>query len=153
MDAQGYLPFYTGIIQGEIDVNLPLLGVTQNNPMSVSNSPPEVEINTTNKPRRSTNFSVEEDNIFVSAWLNTSIDVVHGNEQKQETFHKKIWQYFCQHNLSDTTRIVVSLSSRWGMINRETSRFCGFIATLEATPYSGTIEHDTIINYIAIVSK
>ena len=57
--------------------------------MSVSNSPPEVEITTSNKPRQSTNFSIEEDNIFISAWLNTSIDVVHGNEQKQETFHEK----------------------------------------------------------------
>ena len=57
--------------------------------MFVSNSPPEVEITTSNKPRQSTNFSIEEDNIFISAWLNTSIDVVHGNEQKQETFHEK----------------------------------------------------------------
>ena len=67
MDSQGYLSFYTGIIQGEIDVNLPLLGVSQNNPMSVSNSPPEVEITTSNKLRWGTNFSVEEDNILISA--------------------------------------------------------------------------------------
>ncbi|KAK9993279.1 hypothetical protein SO802_022982, partial [Lithocarpus litseifolius] len=66
MDSQGYLPFYTGIIQGEIDVNLPLLGVSQNNPMFVSNSPPEVEITTSNKSRWGTNFSVKEDNILSS---------------------------------------------------------------------------------------
>ena len=79
MDPQQY-------IQGQIDVNSSLLGVSQNNPISS----PEVEITTSNKPpRRGTNFSVEEDNILVSAWLNTSIDVVHGNELKQETFCEK----------------------------------------------------------------
>ena len=140
MDPQQYMPIYTGIIQGQIDVDSPLLGISQNNPISS----PEVEITTSNKPRRGTNFSVEEDNILVSTWLNTSIDVVHGNEQKQETFHKKIWQYFCQHSSSDTTRIGVSLSSRWGMINRKTSTFCGFIAALKATLHSGTTEHDKV---------
>ncbi|KAK9987126.1 hypothetical protein SO802_032077 [Lithocarpus litseifolius] len=39
---------------------------------------------------------------------------------------------------SGGTIIADSLQSRWGMINRETSRFCEFIAALEATPYSGT---------------
>ena len=69
---------------------------------------------------------------------------MHGNEQKQETFREKNWQYCCQHNPSGTTRTIVSLSSRWGMINRETNRFCGFIATLEATPHSGTTKQDKV---------
>ncbi|KAL4632618.1 hypothetical protein ACB092_04G064400, partial [Castanea dentata] len=78
------------------------------------------EITTSNKPpRRGTNFSVEEDNILVSAWLNTSIDVVHGNKLKQDRFWEKFW---------------------------ETSRFCGFITALEATPHSGTTEQDKIEN-------
>ena len=76
MDPQQY-------IQGQIDVNSSLLGVSQNNPISS----PEVEITTSNKPpRRGTNFSVEDDNILASASLNTSIDAVHGNELKQEIF-------------------------------------------------------------------
>ena len=76
MDPQQY-------IQGQIDVNSSLLGVSQNNPISS----PEVEITTSNEPpRRGTNFSVEEDNILVSASLNSSIDAVHGNELKQERF-------------------------------------------------------------------
>ncbi|KAL4619426.1 hypothetical protein ACB092_06G078800 [Castanea dentata] len=118
MDSQGYLPFYTGIIQGEIDVDSPLLGASQNNPTSVSNSPPEVEITTSNKLRRSTSFS------------------------KQEIFREKNWQYFCQHNPYGTTCTTVSLSSRWRMINRETSIICGFIAALTTTTHSGTTEQD-----------
>ena len=89
-------------------------------------------------------FNVEEDNIHVSAWLNTSIDAVHGNELKQETFCEKIWQYFYKYSPSSTTRTTGSLSSRWGTINRETSRFCGFITALEATPRSGTTEQDKV---------
>ena len=41
------------------------------------------------KYNSNTNFNVEEDNIHVSAWLNTSIDVVHGNELKQKHSMKK----------------------------------------------------------------
>ena len=137
MDSQQYMPLYIGIIEGEIPVNSPLLIVSQNN----SISSPEVEITTSNKPpRRGSNISVEEDNILVLAWLNTSIDDVHGNELKQERFWAKIWQYFCQCSSSGSTRTAGSLQSQWEMINRETSRFCGFIAALEATPHSGTTE-------------
>ena len=31
MDSQQYMPLYTGIIEGQIDVNSPLLGVSQMN--------------------------------------------------------------------------------------------------------------------------
>ena len=76
MDPQQY-------IQGQIDVNSPLLGVSQNNLISSF----EVEIANSNKLlRRGTNFSVKEDNVLVSAGLNTSIDAVHGNKLKQEIF-------------------------------------------------------------------
>ena len=134
MDPQQY-------IQGQIDVNSSLLGVSQNNPISS----PEVEITTSTKPpRRGTNFSVDEDNILVSGWLNTSIDAVHGNELKQERFWAKIWQYFCQCSPSGSTRTAGSLQSQWGMINRETSKFYGFIAALKATPHSGTTKQNKV---------
>ena len=80
MDSQWDLPFYTSIIQGDIDVDSHFLGVYQNNPMSVSNSTPKVEIVTINRTKQGSNFSVDEDNLLVSAWLNPSIDAVHGNE-------------------------------------------------------------------------
>ncbi|GMP22393.1 hypothetical protein CsSME_00000443 [Camellia sinensis var. sinensis] len=38
------------------------------------------------KKSRSSNISKEEDNLLISAWLNTSLDAVHGNEQKSKTF-------------------------------------------------------------------
>lgn len=70
--------------------------------MYVSNSPPKVQIVIPKKTKQGNNFSVEEDNLLVLAWLNTSVDVVHSNEQKQETFCEKIWQYFYKHNAFGT---------------------------------------------------
>ena len=37
---------------------------------------------TTKKAQRSGNYSIEEDLLLVSAWLNVSLDAVKGNEQK-----------------------------------------------------------------------
>ncbi|KAK7851173.1 putative glutathione s-transferase [Quercus suber] len=39
----GDLPYYKGIINVDIDIDSPLLGTSQNNPMPVSDSPPQVE--------------------------------------------------------------------------------------------------------------
>ena len=82
MDSQGALPLYASIIEEDIDIDSPLLGVSQNNPMFVSNSSPKVETITTNKGKQGVNFSVDEDKLLVLAWLNTSLDPMLGNELK-----------------------------------------------------------------------
>ena len=33
-------------------------------------------------------------------------------------FCEKVWKYFKENNISDTTHIAISLISRWGMINK-----------------------------------
>jgi len=89
--------------------------------MSIQDSSPELEIVTPKTATRGGIFSVEEDVLLVSAWLNTSVDPMRGNEQKQETFIAKVWQYFCMHNTYGTKHSCSSLKSRWSIINRETS--------------------------------
>ena len=42
------------------------------------------------KSQRTKNFSVEEDKLIVSAWLNTSKDAVTGNEQQGGAFWQRI---------------------------------------------------------------
>ena len=86
MESQGDLPYYTGIINRDIDIESSLLGTSQNNPMSVSDSPLEVENASFTKGKRGTNFSVEEDEVLVLAWLNTSVDAIQSNEQTHNTF-------------------------------------------------------------------
>ena len=86
MESQGDLPYYTGIINRDIDIESSLLGTSQNNPMSVFDSPLEVENASSTKGKWGTNFSVEEDEFLVSAWLNISVDAIHSNEQTHNTF-------------------------------------------------------------------
>ena len=80
--------------------------------MPIQESCLKVEIVTPNPIKRGGNFSVDEDNLLVSTWLNISMDVVQGIDQKVEKFWKKIWQYFCENNTYGTTRSTSSLQSR-----------------------------------------
>ena len=73
----------------DIHIDSQLLGTSQNNPMSISDSPPQVENVSSTKGKQGTNFRVEEDQILVSAWLNTSVDAIDSNEQTHNTFRQK----------------------------------------------------------------
>ena len=106
--------------------------------MLVQDSPLDDEIATSKKKITcGIGFSPEEDKLLVAAWLNTSVDPVHGNEQHKTTFYGKVAKYFKDHKI-DSTRSISSLTSRWGVINRETVKFCGSLAKIEAKNESGT---------------
>ena len=85
------LPYFTGIMNGDIEIDSQLLGTSQNTPLSVFDSPPlsQVENASSTKGKWGSNFSVEEDQLLVSAWLNSSVNAIHSNEQKQNTFYQK----------------------------------------------------------------
>ena len=108
--------------------------------MPIQESLPEVEIVTSNPTKRGGNFNADEDNLLVSAWLNICMDVMHGTNQKADKFWEKIWQYFCVNNTYRTTHFASSVSSRWGTINRETSKFARFMAKVEARNQSGVTD-------------
>ena len=106
--------------------------------MLVQDSPLNDEVVTSKKKTtHGIGFSPEEDKLLVAAWLNTSVDPVHGNEQYKTTFYGKVAKYFKDHK-TDSTRSISSLTSRWGVINRETVKFCGSLAKIEAKNESGT---------------
>ncbi|KAL4626858.1 hypothetical protein ACB092_05G127000 [Castanea dentata] len=90
-------------------------------PIQESLPVPEVEIVTSNPTKPGGNFSVDEDLFLISAWLNISMDA---------------------NNTYRTTHSISSLSSRWGNINRETSRFDGFMAKVKAQNQSGATDED-----------
>ena len=81
------LTFITGIMNGDIEIDSQLLETSQNTSISVSDSPPppppppQVESASSTKGKRGSNFSVEEDKLLVSTWLNTSVDAINSNEQ------------------------------------------------------------------------
>ena len=82
------LTFIMGIMNEDIEIDSQFLGTSQNNPVSVSDSPPppQVENASSTKGKQDSNFSVEENKLLVAAWLNTSVDVINSNEQTQNTF-------------------------------------------------------------------
>ena len=67
------LPYFMGIMNGDIEIDSQFLGTSQNTPMSVFDSPPppppqpQVENASSTKGKRGSNFSVEEDQLLVSA--------------------------------------------------------------------------------------
>ena len=140
MDSQADLPYSTSIIQGDIDVDSQLLGISQNNPMSSSDSTTEVE--SSMKTKDGINFNVDEDKLLVL--LNTSVDVIQSYEGKQNTFREKVWEHFHNHNTFGTTHTAISLTSHWGMIDKETNRFCGCMAQVKAISQSDMTEQDKV---------
>ena len=88
------LTYITGIMNEDIEIDSQFIGMSQNTPMSVYDSPPppppQVENASSTKGKRGSNFSVKEDKLLVAAWLNTSVDAINSNEQTQNTFHKKV---------------------------------------------------------------
>nr|POE99892.1 glutathione s-transferase t3 [Quercus suber] len=137
MSTQEEITRWANMSQMDDDFLAPLLSESQNTSMPIQESCLEVEIVTPNPTKRGGNFSVDEDNLLVSAWLNTSVDAVQCADQRIAKFWKKIWQYFCENNTCGTTRFASSLQSQWGNINREISRFAGFMAKIEARNPSG----------------
>ena len=137
MDSRHYSSF-TDVLRGNINLEDELFSVFENSPMKVQDSPLNDEVATSKKKTtRDINFSPEEDKLLVAAWLNTNVDPVYGNKQHKTTFYGKVAKYFKDHK-TDSTCSVSSLTSQWGTTNRETVKFCGSLAKIEAKNESGT---------------
>ena len=64
------------------------------------------------KSQRTKNFSVEEDKLIVSTWLNTSKDAITGNEEQGGAFWQRILQYLKLHGGNHEERSQSSIKSR-----------------------------------------
>ena len=104
-------------------------------------SPPQVE-STTKKSQRGINFSIEEDILLVSAFLNVNQDVVKSNNQKRETYWTRIWEYYHKWKTFTSERTVGSLMNRWSTIQLSTNKFCGFLSQIESKNESGKTKED-----------
>ena len=135
-DLRRDLTYIKGIMNGDIEIDSQFIGTSQDTPVSVSDSPPppspQVENASSTKGKRGSNFGIKEDKLLVATWLNTSVDAINSNEQTQNTFRKKVWEYFTQYNTSGTTRTIVSLISRWGAISEKKNKFAWCMAQVNA---------------------
>ena len=96
------------------------------------------------KSQRTKNFSVEEDKLIVSAWLNTSKDAITGNEQQGGAFWQRILQYFELHGGNHGECSQSSIKSRWSDINTKCSKFVGFHSQIESLRQSGHTEQNNV---------
>ncbi|XP_031284938.1 uncharacterized protein LOC116143615 [Pistacia vera] len=85
-------------------------------------------IESNSKRSRGGNFTAKEDLLIVSAWLNTSLDVVQGNEQKHKTYWARLLEYFHKYKNFESECTQVSLMNRWSTIQLATNKFCGCYA-------------------------
>ncbi|RID58369.1 hypothetical protein BRARA_F01674 [Brassica rapa] len=88
----------------------------------------DVEILSDRKERRK--WTLTEDVVLISAWLNTSKDPVVGNEQKAVAFWKRIAAYFA--------------ATRWGKINEGVCKFVGCYEAATKQRSSGQNENDVL---------
>jgi len=72
-----------------------------------------LNVNTIKKSQRSKNFSLEEDCLLVSTWLNTSKDPITGVEQQTKQFGARVHAYFVKNGGNLNNRSQISISSRW----------------------------------------
>ena len=121
--------------------------------VSTQESPPQVEMEpTAKKSQRGSNFTIEEDLLLISAWLNVSLDVVQGNEQKHKTYWRRIWEYFHKNKNFISERSPNSLMNRWSTIQLGTNKFCGYLAKVESMHQSGLNEQDKVYVILKMVS-
>ena len=84
----------------------------------------------TMKSQRGNNFTIEEENLLISAWINTSLDIILVNEQN--TRHPRI-EFICTSTTTSNLNrsensLVINL---WSTVQQRTNKFCGFLAQVE----------------------
>jgi len=95
--------------------------------------------------QRSKNFSLEEDCLLVSAWLNTSKDPIIGVEQQTKQFWARVHAYFVDNGGNLNNRSQISISNRLQEINREVGKFVRFVTQIENRQQSGMTEESRVI--------
>ena len=96
------------------------------------------------KSQRTKNFSVEEDKLIVSTWLNTSKDAIIRNEQQGGAFWQRILRYLELHGGNHEERSQSSIKSRLTDINAKCSKFVGFYSQIERLRQSGHTEQNNV---------
>jgi hypothetical protein len=100
--------------------------------------------------KRSKNFSDDEDEVLVSAWLNISLDPIVGKDQKGGRYWSRIYEYFHEHNKCQSKRTLNSLMHRWEIIQKCVNKFCGCLTRIELRRQSGTTMQDMVRSSFAL---
>ncbi|XP_020255045.1 glutathione S-transferase T3-like [Asparagus officinalis] len=140
--------FYSELLTGEGSTLYPSFyteGVEEGHPIEFSQSATQQvssqETPTTKKKKaytRSENWTVHEDKLLVSAWLNTSQDAIQGTGQHKDKFWHRANDYFILYSTDPTSRTPNQMMHRWSTIQLSVNKFCGCVAQIEGRQRSGT---------------
>ena len=118
--------------------HVPLFGTPQ------SQDPHFGEIPAERKERRT--WTPTDDQVLISAWLNTSKDPVVGNEQRSRAFWQRIAVYFAASpKIGASERTESShCKQRWHKINDQVGKFCGAFEAASRERTSGQNDNDVL---------
>ncbi|EAZ16064.1 hypothetical protein OsJ_31505 [Oryza sativa Japonica Group] len=143
---------YVNLLGSNIDVenwdpsqNFPPTGQQpQHSPMV--GEQPSAEVGGSSRPnnKRSKNFNTAEDQMLVSAWLNTTLDAITGVEQHRDSYWARIHQYFHENKNFPSDQNQNSLNNCWGTIQEQVNKFCGYYEQILNGPQSGMVVQDYI---------
>ena len=88
-----------------------------------------------------------DDEVLISAWLNTSKDDIVGTEQKSGTFWKRVGEYYATSphaREGGEKREHIHCKQKWNKINDLTNKFCGAFAAAERQSSNGQNENDVL---------
>ncbi|XP_023633453.1 glutathione S-transferase T3-like [Capsella rubella] len=88
-----------------------------------------------------------DDEVLISAWLNTSKDPVVGNQQKGGCFWQRVGEYYASSPTSTENGqkgLSVNCKQRWHKINDFVNKFAGAYATAERLNSSGHSDNDVL---------
>ncbi|XP_019082652.1 PREDICTED: glutathione S-transferase T3-like [Camelina sativa] len=91
-------------------------------------------------------WTAEEDVNLISAWLNTSKDPVVSNEQRLQSFWKRVAAYYKANYGSSVSnaRGPTQCKARWSKINHGVNKFVGCYAQASSRRKSGESEDDVL---------
>lgn len=121
-------------------------GASEIPPFSSQQAPPPTQDTPVKRGKRN-KWSPADDEVLISAWLNTSKDTIVGNDQKYGTFWRRVGEYYdaSPHATArGDKRSHQNCKQRWQKINELTNKFCAAFAAAERQQSSGQNETDLL---------
>ncbi|XP_048624028.1 glutathione S-transferase T3-like [Brassica napus] len=108
-------------------------------------APTQPEVTSVERRERK-KWTLADDEVLISAWLNTSKDAVVANDQNARTFWKRVGEYYAasRHATEGEKGEHLHCKQRWHKINELTNKFCAAYASAERQQVSGQNETDVL---------
>src|SRR5215472_14939635 len=100
--------------------------------------------------KRGKNWTGAEDEQLCKSWLAIAQDPIASNEEKSNVFWERVHSHFIGALPSGSERNQVSISNRWGQIQKAVNKFCRFFAQIEARNKSGETFEDKVRDAMAL---